>query len=500
MRRPQLLASAVIAILLVTTPAQAERRVALVVGNDRYTNLPADRQLQKAVSDARAVGDALAKLEFEVIRGENLTRQALVDKLDELSARLSGGDVAFVFFAGHGVSIAGGNFILPTDVPNVEAGQETRLARAALGESDILADLQQRGVRVAVVVLDACRDNPFRRPGLRSIGGERGLARVEPARGVFTLYSAGIGQTALDRLGDDDPNPNSVFTRVLVPMLAKPGVDLTDLAVNVREEVARLAGTVGHDQRPAYYDETIGGRIYLAGKAPAGAPVSAPPQATAPSTPPVAAPPADKPTAVTKLQDRQTGSAASPGASAALTSGEAQRAVLYEEDPSDSQGKRFPGSVTWRTEMVSPGEGKPPELALRADIEVPERKLVVTWELRRNTDKGLPATHTVEIIFKPSADFPPKSISNVPGILMKQTETAKGAPLAGLAVKVVDGFFMIGLSAVDSEKRRNLQMLRERDWLDIPVVYADKRRAIIAIEKGTAGERAFAEAFKVWQP
>jgi uncharacterized caspase-like protein len=225
MQAHRLLASVMLAILLSLAPAQAERRVALVVGNDRYANLAADRQLQKAVNDARAVGDALARLEFEVIRGENLTRQGLVDKLDELTRRLSGGDVAFFFFAGHGVTIGGGNFILPTDVPNVEPGQETRLARAALGESDILADLQQRGVRVAVVVLDACRDNPFKRPGVRSVGGERGLARVEPARGVFTLYSAGIGQTALDRLGDGDPNPNSVFTRVLVPKLAAPGMD-----------------------------------------------------------------------------------------------------------------------------------------------------------------------------------------------------------------------------------------------------------------------------------
>jgi hypothetical protein len=107
--------------------------------------------------------------------------------------------------------------------------------------------------------------NPFRRPDVRSVGGERGLGRIEPVRGVLTLYSAGIGQTALDRLGDADTNPNSVFTRVLVPALGRPGVHLGDLAVEIREEVARLAETVGHDQRPAYYDETIGGRIYLAG-------------------------------------------------------------------------------------------------------------------------------------------------------------------------------------------------------------------------------------------
>jgi len=177
----------------------------------------------------------------------------------------------------------------------------------------------------------------------------------------------------------------------------------------------------------------------------------------------------------------------------------AQKVVLYEEDPADPQGKRYVGSALWRTETVSPGPGQPPELAIRADVEVPERKLAMTWSLRRNTDKGLPASHTVEIMFKLPADFPSGGISNVPGILMKQSESTRGVPLAGLAVKVTNGFFLIGLSAVDADKERNLQLLKERGWFDIPVVYNNNRRAILAMEKGTPGERAFAEAFKAWK-
>jgi hypothetical protein len=183
-------------------------------------------------------------------------------------------------------------------------------------------------------------------------------------------------------------------------------------------------------------------------------------------------------------------------APAALTSGEAQMAALYEEDPSNDLGKRFAGSVTWRTEMVSPGPGEPPELVVRADVEVPERKLAITWSLRRNTDKSLPASHIVEITFKPSPDLSPGSISNVPGMLMKRTEITRGVPLVGQAVKVVDGSFLIRLSTLEADKQRNLQMLKERGWLDIPVVYPNDRRAVLAIEKGTSGERAFAEAFK----
>jgi hypothetical protein len=270
-------ASTLLLIALTAAPGHAEKRVALVVGNDLYPNLPADQQLRKAVNDARAVGDALGGIGFQVIRGENLGRQALVDKLDELTQRLEPGDTAFFFFAGHGVAISGGNYILPVDVPNVAPGQDVRLARAALLENDIVADLQGHGVRIAVVVLDACRNNPFKKPGVRGVGSERGLGRFDPVRGVFTIYSAGVGQTALDRLGDADVNPNSVFTRVLVPTLTRPGLDLGELAVGVREEVARLAATVRHEQRPAYYDETIGGRVYLAGQ---------PPPETKPAEPP----------------------------------------------------------------------------------------------------------------------------------------------------------------------------------------------------------------------
>lgn len=177
----------------------------------------------------------------------------------------------------------------------------------------------------------------------------------------------------------------------------------------------------------------------------------------------------------------------------------AQRVVLYEEEPNDPQGRRYIGSAIWRTETVSAGPGQPADIAVRADVEIPERRITMTLLLRRNTDQTLPASHTAEIMFNLPADFPGGSISNVPGILMKQAEQTRGTPLAGLAVKVTNGFFLIGLSAVESDLQRNLQLLKERAWFDIPIVYANNRRAILAIEKGTPGERAFAEAFAAWK-
>jgi hypothetical protein len=177
----------------------------------------------------------------------------------------------------------------------------------------------------------------------------------------------------------------------------------------------------------------------------------------------------------------------------------AQRVVLYEEDPADTQGKRYVGTVLWRTEMKPAAPGRPPELAVRADIEVPERKMAVTWSLRRNTDPSLPASHTIEIMFNLPDEAAAGGVQNVPGVLMKQAEQTRGVPLAGLAVKVTPGYFLIGLSALETDKQRNIQLLKERAWFDIPVVYNNNRRAILAMEKGTPGERAFAEAFAAWK-
>jgi hypothetical protein len=198
-------------------------------------------------------------------------------------------------------------------------------------------------------------------------------------------------------------------------------------------------------------------------------------------------------------QEQNPGTAAPSGAPGnAATPAVAQRVVLYEEDQNDPQGKRYVGSAIWRTETVSPGPGLAPELAIRADIEIPERKMSVTWSLRRNTDPALPASHTIEIMFKLPPDFPGGGIANVPGVLMKETEQARGTPLAGLAVKVTNGYFLIGLSAVDADVQRNVQLLKTRPWFDIPIVYNSGGRAILAMEKGPPGDRAFADAFAAW--
>ena len=203
---------------------------------------------------------------------------------------------------------------------------------------------------------------------------------------------------------------------------------------------------------------------------------------------------ASQPQTKPKIPDR----VGQPSASDQPAAPVAQKVVLYDEDPSDPKGKQYVGSVVWRLEPIKASGNQKADVAVRADIEIPDRKFKMTMSFRRNTDSSLPASHTAELTFILPPDFPSGSVSNVPGILMKSNEQARGTPLAGLAVKVTDGFFLVGLSNVDADRARNIQLLKERSWFDVPLVYSNQRRAIIAIEKGAPGERAFNDAFAQW--
>ena len=297
MRRAVLTLLAVcLAVLLCTPEAVAAKRVALVIGIDTYDNLP---PLQKAVNDEKAVAATLSGLGYDVITGENLTRREMNEKLAELDAKIDPGDTVFFFFAGHGVALGAENYLLPRDLPKPNDGEENLVRDEAHAVDSIVRRVQGRGAAVSFFVLDACRDNPLAAVGTRSIGGTRGLTRVEAPKGVFVLFSAGLGQTALDRLGDDDPNPNSVFTRSLVPLLKAPGMTHVSLAKRVQRDVDELAAAVHHAQQPAYYDQIIG-EIELSPqeKEAAGAGLSTPDRTkidVAVAPPPAPVPPAPPP-------------------------------------------------------------------------------------------------------------------------------------------------------------------------------------------------------------
>jgi hypothetical protein len=214
--------------------------------------------------------------------------------------------------------------------------------------------------------------------------------------------------------------------------------------------------------------------------------------ATAPSAP------ATTPASRSKLTDRigapSAASKGKPGEGANV----AQRVVLYEEDPTNRAGKRHVGTVVWHLDSATAGPGQAADPVVRADIEIPDPHITVKWSLRRNTDKALPASHTIEIVFTLPPDFANGAIANVPGILMKQAEQTRGLPLAGLSVKVTANFFLIGLSSAEADVKRNIELLKERTWFDIPIVYSNKQRAILAVEKGNPGDRVFKQAFAAW--
>jgi formylglycine-generating enzyme required for sulfatase activity len=240
---------------LVADPAAAEKRVALVIGVDRYNNLADVFQLNRAVNDARAIAVALRDARFEVLQAENVTRLDFARTWQRLLNMLQAGDTAAIFFAGHGVEIGGLNYLMPGDIPRVAEREDKVLRDAAIRLNDLMDDLREKRVGVALLIIDACRENPFRDGRGRSIGGTRGLAPIEPARGSFVMYSAGAGESALDRLSESDDNPNSVFTRSLLPLLRTPNLSLPETATRVRRQVVALSQ---REQTPAYYDALLG--------------------------------------------------------------------------------------------------------------------------------------------------------------------------------------------------------------------------------------------------
>src|SRR6185369_11857058 len=242
-------------VLAFAAPAHAEKRVALVVGNNDYRNVP---KLQKAVNDARTMGDTLKQLGFTVMVAENQNRQAFSQTLLAFDRAVDAGDTAFFFFAGHGFEIAGQNFLLPTDVPAATEGQEELVRDSSILADRVIERLQNKKVRTAILVFDACRNNPFERSGTRAVAGGGGLAPMtQLPEGVFSVFSAGPRQTALDRLSNNDDNPNSVFTRTFARELTQPGVNLVQVAQRTRRLVSELAETVNHKQIPVYFDQMV---------------------------------------------------------------------------------------------------------------------------------------------------------------------------------------------------------------------------------------------------
>jgi uncharacterized caspase-like protein len=248
MRLPATVACALMLIGLGVLPGYAEKRVALVVGNGDYQH--ADK-LANPVTDARRLRDALAKLKFEIVYGEDLGKQALEQTIRRFADAAQDADVAFAFFAGHGATFGETPYLVPVDARFASLGE---MPNELVQLETLVGELRRtKGLRIAI--LDACRDNSAERElKLRAMRGAqitRGLGRVKNPEGLILAYATQYLSTA----ADGDPSGDSPFTAALLKHIATPGLDVKDLFVKVGSEV--IASTKGV-QRPeisvSFYD------------------------------------------------------------------------------------------------------------------------------------------------------------------------------------------------------------------------------------------------------
>jgi uncharacterized caspase-like protein len=243
MRRHRLLSSipALICLLACALGAPrataAESRLALVVGNAAYANSPA---LANPVHDAKAVGEALHRVGFEVILGTDLDRRAFDIKIRDFARALPSTDVALFFYAGHGLQVANRNFLVPIDA---ELKSERDVDFEAVAFELVLKQMElAREGKTNIVLLDACLDNPLARNLARSLGTRsasigQGLADVATGVGTFIAYSTQPGQVALDGKGGNSP-----FASALAKAIIVPERNITAAMIDVRRDVIAATG------------------------------------------------------------------------------------------------------------------------------------------------------------------------------------------------------------------------------------------------------------------
>jgi len=263
-------------------PAHAERRIALVIGNGAYIAAPA---LRNPPNDARAVAASLRRIGFEVIEGIDEDYSALRRTIRDFGERLPGAATALFFYAGHGVQVAGENYLIPIDA---RLTSETDLDFAAVAV-DLVLKQMDRAAKTKIVILDACRNNPFEAEMARSMGATRaaglgrGLAEIRAIGGSLISFATDPGSVAADGEGGNSP-----FTEALLQHLETPGLEINVMMARVRADV--YAAT-GERQRP-WTTTSLIGEVYLTPPEAAPPPAAsatpvAPPVAT-PATPPVA--------------------------------------------------------------------------------------------------------------------------------------------------------------------------------------------------------------------
>lgn len=245
----------------VSSTVYAEARRAFVVGIDQYENFSKERQLDNAVSDAQAIGEKLATIDFaHVTIKHNPGRFEFNTAWQEFLDSIEPGDTVTFFFSGHGVAIDGKNYLLPRSMPNLQPGRSELIKSESLSLNNLMLDIQKRNPAVTLMILDACRNDPFISGKLRDASTTGGLAGSnDPPSGTFIMYSAAAGMVALDSVPGEQ-QPHSVYTRHLLDLIPRNDLDIAAMARELRQRVNETtrASADGFLQSPAYYDGLVG--------------------------------------------------------------------------------------------------------------------------------------------------------------------------------------------------------------------------------------------------
>ena len=250
-----------VAICLAVAGRAEASRVALVIGNNDYRGVPV---LSNPANDADDVAASLTRLGFEVQRVKNGTFDDMRRGLLEFARRARGSEVAIVFYAGHGMEVGGENYLIPIDA---ELKADVDVDHEAISLKTV-TPLVENASRLGIVILDACRNNPFSAKMQRTIrtrAVSRGLAAVEPTGNVLIAFSAREGTTAADGFGRNSP-----FTSSLLRHLETPGLEINFLFRNVRDDVLKLTK---REQLPFVYGSLSSEAIYLKAALPVAIPL-----------------------------------------------------------------------------------------------------------------------------------------------------------------------------------------------------------------------------------
>lgn len=501
---------AFLAVLCATIfPALAENRLALVIGNDRYEHI---EPLRKAVADAKGYAAVLREKDYRVSEGYDLKTLDIDAAVAAFIDSIQPGDTAVFVYSGHGWSDGAQNYIVGVDAP-ASASAEF-LAKISVpiknDRTGVLDDMERKGAGLKVAIVDACRENPFAPPpGTKGFAFKRGFAPMAaPPVGTFVVFSAGAGQSALDKLSEADIDPNSVFTRVFLPLL-RADMTLQEAIKASQAQVVTLARSAGSEQKPAYYDEVIGPACLSTVCKTAG-PLSSQSDEIVGALIDQFASSEQLELIVARLPD----GALKERARARLEALKAKQVASLEPKPAPSRpsgtgraamliavasGMQRPavsnGSVVWST--VPATRGLSGTLGAKAEVDIPDLKLHATMTLGDSADVHM--AHTIALLLAFDVGSPIKGVKGMGMPQMRGADPPAQDPLVGKNWRMRANQFVVALNRGEVDAARIDDLIAGRSWFVFSLLLDDDRNATLMFEKSAEGERIVAEVVAEWK-